>query len=76
MRNSSSKSSKAESIEESKHNAKVKFAVAFVRGKIDIKRFLVEDMSGVEMLTGVIKWNRGKQRKLLRIISVAPVEDG
>ena len=75
MRNSCSKSTKAESIDESKHNAKVKLAVAFVRGKVDIKRFLVEDAGGVKLLTGVIKCSRGKERKLLCIVSVAPVED-
>ena len=75
MRNGCCKSTKAESIDESKHNTKVKLAIAFVGGKIDIERFLVEDTSGVEMLTGVIKCLGGIDRKLLCIIGVAPVED-
>lgn len=75
MRNGCGKSTKTESIDESKHNAKVKLAIAFVSGKIDIKRFLVKDPSDVEMLTGVIKCLRGIERELLRLIGVAPVED-
>lgn len=75
MRNGCGKSTEAESIDESKHNAKVKLAIAFVSGKIDVKCFLVEDTSGVETLTGVIKLARGKERKLLCLIGVAPVED-
>lgn len=75
VRNSCGKSTEAESIDKSKHNAKVKLAIAFVRGKVEIKRFLVEDASGVKLLTGVIKCSRGKERKLLCIVSVAPVED-
>lgn len=75
MRNGCGKSTKTESIDESKHNTKVKLAIAFVRRKIDIKCFLVEDPSGVEMLTGVIECLRGIERKLLCIVGVAPIED-
>ena len=75
MRNGCCKSTKTESIDESKHNTKVKLAIAFVSGKIDIECLLVKDPSGVEMLTGEIKCLRGIERKLLCIIGIAPVED-
>lgn len=71
VRNSCGKSTEAESIDKSKHNANDVIKC----GKVDIKGFLVEDASGVKLLTGVIKCSRGKERKLLCIISIAPVED-
>lgn len=75
VRNGCGKGTEAESIDQSKQNAKVKLAIAFVSRKIDIKCFLVEDTSGVVKLTSVIKCVRGIERKLLCLVSVAPVED-
>ncbi|EOA17733.1 hypothetical protein CARUB_v10006115mg [Capsella rubella] len=75
MRNGCCKGTEAESIEQSKQNAKVKLAIAFVSREIDVECFLVEDMSGVVTVTCVIKCSRGIERKLLCLVSVAPVED-
>lgn len=75
VRNGCGKGAEAESINQSKQNAKVKLAIAFVSGKINIKCFMVEDTSGVVTLTSVIKCVRGIKRKLLCLVSVAPVED-